>query len=133
MIHCVEVQAFYENRGVAPTPQRLADRDADFALAVTRAGQVSHTVPSQTDEYMVKFDPPDKYGTGWRCRQWIQTQADAAAVGQALFNRLSTRGLQNGSKIQVFPLDETQPANVYVTGPVSYQRKWPTPNPEDVG
>lgn len=130
MIFCVEVLAIYELPGTAVTNPRRNLRDGDFADAQTRAAAVGHAIDPQANEYMESFDA-NRYGFGWRCRQWISVKADADNVGQAIFTRLSGRNLQNGSKVQVFPKDDTQVG--YVTGDVSYQRLWPTPNPSDVG
>lgn len=134
MVFKVEVLAIYENPGVAPSGARVTQRDNDFQLAQDRAALVGHAIAEQPDEYMEKFGDagtPSRYGFGWRCGQWITVKADADTVGQAVFTRLATRSLQNGSKVEVFSRDES--ASVYTTGPATYRRLWPTPNAGDIG
>lgn len=133
MIHCVEVLAIYENPGTAPTGPRLTNRDNDYQLALDRVALVGKAVSPQANEYMDKFpeDGNQRYGTGWRCRQWIQTAADAATVGNAVWNRLSTRNLKDGTKVEVFPLDET--AGTYTTGAAAFRRTLPAGSGGDIG
>src|SRR4051812_38977808 len=106
MIYCVEVLAIYEQPGVNPTGSRINQRDNDFALAQQRANAVGRAVVPQDDEYITTFGDAgtiSRYGFGWRCRQWISLNADAVSVGQAVWSRLSSRSLEDGSKVEVFP------------------------------
>jgi hypothetical protein len=131
MIYCVEVLAIYEAPGVNPTGQRLNQRDSDFALARQRADAVGRAVDPQANEYMETFDSPtSRYGTGWRCRVWISTSSDATTVGNALWTRLSTRSLQPGSKVEVFPKDDT--VSGYSTGDATFRRRVPSQG-DDIG
>ena len=128
MIYCVEVLAIYELPGVTPTGARTTQRDNDLALAIQRADAVGKAVAPQSNEYAEAFS--NRYGFGWRLKQWISVGSDADTVGQAVWSRLSTRSLKDGSKVEIFPLDETQLPS-YVTGQVTFGRYLPTGH--DVG
>lgn len=128
MIYCVEVLAIYESPGVAPSGARTTQRDNDLALATSQANAVGRAVVGPEDEYMRAT--PAKYGFGWQCRQWITAQADATTVGTAIWNRLSTRALKDGTKVEVFPRDETLPG--YTTGAIVYRRRLPASG-DDIG
>lgn len=133
MIWCVEVLAIYESPGVNPTGQRTNQRNSDFALAQTRAAQVGHAVDPQANEYMETFGPGDgmtRYGFGWRARQWVSVRQDADDIGAALWTRLSGRNLRDGTKVLVFPRDET--VEGYSTGDVVFARYLPA-GVQDIG
>lgn len=133
MIYCVEVLAIYENPGVTPAGARITQRDNDLALATQQADAVGRAVVGPDDEYMRGFGDagsPSRYGFGWQCRQWITASGDATTVGNAVWSRLSTRSLKPGSKVEVFPRDET--AQGYSTGAASFRRRVP-PQGDDVG
>lgn len=130
MVYCVEVVAIYELPGAAVNNQRRNARDQDFNQAGSQSALRGHAIPPQSEEYLVTFDA-NRYGFGWFGRQWIATPADASSLGSAIFAQLAGRNLQAGSKVLVFPLDET--IQRYTTGAVSYARYWPTPNAGDVG
>lgn len=132
MIYCVEVLAIYEIPGVAPTAQRISDRDSDYALAQSRVALVGKAVAPQSNEYEDAFGDTvySRYGFGWRCRQWITASTDASTVGNTIWTRLATRGLKAGTKVEVFPRDETAPG--YSTGAASFKRSIPA-QPDDIG
>lgn len=133
MIFCVEVLAIYENPGVTPAGARVTQRDSDFTLAQNAANAVGRAVAPQSNEYMETFGDvlnTSRYGFGWRCRQWITLSQDASTVGNAIWNRLATRSLKDGTQVVVFPRDETQP--VYTTGAISFKRSIPA-HPDDIG
>lgn len=140
MIYVVEVLAIYENPGVAPTNPRVDQRNDDFAEAETASASVPHyTVAGQeSPEYMLTFgragddEPASRYGFGWRARSYINVWQDADDVGRAIWSRLSTRGLRDGTKTEVFEhlADEGNP---YATGALLFARYLPAGSGNDVG
>lgn len=131
-VYCVEVLATYEDFGTVPTAQRLTNRDNDFALAQARIAQVGAAVAPQSNEYMERFpeDGDPRYGTGWRCRQWIELSGDAVAIGNTIWNRLLTRNVKNGTKVEIFSRDADSPD--FITSDAIFRRRIPTAN-DDVG
>lgn len=129
----VEVKAIYELPGVTPPAARITQRDNDLALAVTQSQGRTHYMPGgnpvpPNEEYLTAFGngagtPYERYGFGWVGTQWLMVAGDGDAVGNAIFTRLNTRNMKNGSVVQVFPVDRD--AGPYVSGPVSFQRSWP--------
>lgn len=130
MIFCVEILAIYEAPGVNPTGQRVNQRDTDFADAQTQAAAVGHAIAPQANEYMETFEAPSRYGFGWRGRQWVNVKQDADNIGNAVWTRLSTRGLRNGTKVEIFSRDET--LSGYETGPITFRRRLPA-GIDDIG
>jgi hypothetical protein len=140
MIYVVEVLAIYENPGVTPNAARINQRNTDFAQAQTAEQQVQHyTVPGlQTPEYLLSFgrsgdtEPTSRYGFGWRCREYISVRQDADNVGRAIWTQLSSRGLRDGTKVEVFEhlADEGNP---FATGALLFARYLPAGSGRDVG
>lgn len=132
MIHCVEVLAIYEELGTAPSGAVVGQRDVDFQLAQDRVALVGGAVAPQSNEIMRRFpeDGDSRYGTGWRCRQWISVKNDAETVGSTIWARLMTRNMKNGTIVTVFPLDET--IQTPTVGPISYRRRLPA-GIDDIG
>jgi hypothetical protein len=122
-IYCVEALAIYEEWGAPFTNQRRNQRDTDFADAVAQGDAVSRAVAPQSNEYSETFESPSRYGSGWRIRIWIVTNADAITIGQAIWTRLLTRNMKNGTIVTVFPRDTSLPT--YMPGPIVYQRALP--------
>lgn len=122
----VEVLAIYEDTA-APAGARVTQRDNDVTLATSSAtGQTHYSVPAG-EEYITPFGvggARSHYGTlGWTAVQWLIVPGDGDAIGRAIANRLATRSLKAGSKVQVFPVDRD--AGPYVTGAATFQQSWP--------
>lgn len=131
----VEVKAIYEDTA-APSGARVTQRDSDVTLATNAAAGATHYTPGgqpvpSDQEYITKFgvgapapSALDRYGTlGWVATQWLLVRQDGDSIGLAIANRLATRSLKPGSKVQVFPVDRD--AGPYVTGAVTFQQSWP--------
>lgn len=139
-VFVVETLAIYENPGVTPSAARVNQRNSDFAQAQTASGNVQHyTVNGEAaPEYLTTFgragdtDPFSRYGFGWRARQYIVVRQDADDVGRAIWSRLSTRTLRDGTKVEVFEhfADEGNP---FATGALLFARYLPAGSGQDVG
>lgn len=130
MIYCVEIFAVYEDTAV-PTNPRINQRNTDFNSAVTQANALSKAVDPQANEYLERWGRPtdevpvSRYGTlGWRGRQWLVVQQDAVNLGTTIWGVLSGRNLKDGSKVEVFSRDETQPGYVVTRDP-AFRRALP--------
>jgi hypothetical protein len=96
----VEVLAIYEDPSVTPTAARINQRDSDLALAQSQSNARTHAPGAAPFEYLMATSP--KYGLGWQAKLWLIFRQDAQTVGNAIWTRLSTRTLRQGSKVEVF-------------------------------
>ena len=140
MVFVVEVLAIYEDPGVTPAQARINSRNNDFADAQSRSAAVTHYVAAGQDvpaEYLGRFglsgdeEPASRYGFGWRGRVWLNVRQDGDDIGRAIWARLTSRNLRNGSKVEVFEhrADEGSP---YATGATIFARYLPA-GVRDVG
>lgn len=132
----IEVRAIYEDVGVTPSAARITQRDNDVTLAQNQSASRTHFTPSDPMEYItpwgggapVSRDLERRGALGWQALERLLVAGDGTAMGLAIFNQLNTRGMRNGSYVNVFPVD---PATE-ITGPVTFKRSWP-PQPDDIG
>lgn len=129
-VYIVEVLAIYELPGVNPSQQRTNQRNQDLADAANTADKYEPGGVPPEDEYLTETAP--KYGFGWQARQFVTVRLTGTNLGGLIFNQLSTRSLQAGSKVLVFADNREDGGG---TEPPLYQRFWPRGNPPypDIG
>jgi hypothetical protein len=120
MVFKIEVLAIYEEPGTNVTGTRRNQRDQDFALAQDRLAIVGRF--TSPDEFIDTFEG-SKYGFGWKCAQFVNVRQDGDDLGLLVANRLDTRGMKGGSKVEVFEhlADEGNP---YQVGALLFERTW---------
>lgn len=136
MIYKIKIKGIYENPGVVPSAQRIADRDTDVVLLTNQAGTRQHYAPAANEEFITPFGNGagtkyERYGFGFVSVEWLVLAPDASAVGAAIFNRLNTRGMQDGSYIEVYGAKNDQGGAVAAN--LLYQRTWPRATSVDIG
>jgi hypothetical protein len=127
-VFVADVRAIYAAPGQVPSNQRINQRNSDFEEASRAAdGRLRYTPNPPTDEWMDLFDigtpNGNRYGFGWRGRQWLQLRGDGDAVGRVIADRLRTRALSWDSYVTVYETFRDVDGSDR-TGEVVFEERW---------